>query len=132
MKAKVLAVAVLSAVSAGAFADTVVPDKAPVVAAPVVAAPVVTAPAVVAPVTTGTIVASPSAGSSAQVVAPAVVTPAPVVATQPAVVVPVYPQAPVTPEPGQSGPGAINKTRPGIDDSMNHSTRDAGTSSAGG
>jgi hypothetical protein len=65
------------------------------------------------------------------------VTPAPaVVATTPVVVAPVA-VAPVASVPatmiqGQSGPGAIDQTHPGLGRGTGPSSRDAGTSSAGG
>ena len=45
--------------------------------------------------------------------------------------VPVAASVPVTQEPAQSGPGAVDKTRPGMEPWNGVSSRDSGTSSAG-
>jgi len=42
-----------------------------------------------------------------------------------------YVGAPVTQQPGASGPGAVDKTHPGTERGTGPSPRDAGTSSAG-
>jgi hypothetical protein len=128
MKARLLALAILSTASAATFAGGLfhsdqdrtsgpnarVPDNAVAVTP---AAPVVVAPA-------------PDTSASAD--ASAYATPAnpPVVVTEPAVVAtaPVW----VTKVPAQSGPGTNDKLRPGYpDDANGHSTWDIGTSSAG-
>ena len=131
MKRKLLALAVFSAMSTSALAEgytyqsgtgpqTRVPDNAAIVVAP--AAPVVVTPA---PATVLTPAPSASAGSSTVYAVPAN---PPVIATAPAAVA--SPQW-VTQQPAQSGPGAIDKVRPGFDDSKSHSAWDVGTSSAG-
>jgi len=117
MKAKAMTFAVLSALSAGAMAagydsgtqgpigpNTRIPDNATAVAAP--------APAYAAP-------------------APAYGTPA----NPPVADSTVVQQNPVWVTRGvaQSGPGTVDKTRPGYpDDNTGHSAWDVGTSSAGG
>jgi hypothetical protein len=128
MKGRLLALAILSTSSAATFAggpfhssqdrtsgpNARVPDNAVLVAP---AAPVAIVPAPDA---------SASAGSSSYATP---VNP-PVVATAPAVVasLPVW----ITKAPGQSGPGATDKLRPGYpDDASGHSAWDVGTSSAG-
>ena len=130
MKAKLLAAAVFSALSAGAIAQTTyIYPTAPAAQVPD-ATNVITAPAATVAVP------SASAGSSATVVTPAPVAPgtpivtAPAVVATPAVVVPAAGPW-VSQQPGASGPGAVDKTRMG-DTSVTHSPNDVGTSSAGG
>src|SRR5947207_2589070 len=129
MKGKLFALAVLSVASASALAEgytyqsggpqTRVPDNATIVAAPAVVTP---APAVVTP--------APAASASTTYVVPSnpphVVAASPtVVATAPAIAAPSSPW--ITQQPGQSGPGAVDKVRPGFDDSSSHSAWDVGT-----
>src|SRR4051794_17190817 len=150
MKGKLLAFAVLSALSAGAMAQsytqqnpsavgpmTKIPDRAGIVAAPLmtqeqpaVAAPSAStgAPAYGAPV-------NPPIATTTSPTAPAVAN-APVVDSRGNVVGAATVVQPnpvwVTRGVAESGPGAVDKTRPGYpDDSNNHSAWDVGTSSAG-
>jgi hypothetical protein len=139
-KGKVLAFAALSAASAAVFA-----------AEPVYVVGGTTAPVtgqVIAPAApTGTVVAS----DQAVITGTPVTAGTPVIANQPLTAytlpngqvvysnapvtvtsgVPVAAGAPVTQEPGQSGPGAVDKTNPGLEPYHGVSSRDAGTSSAG-
>ena len=119
MKGKILTFAILSALSAGAMArgygynntpdpngpNVKVPDNAAVVAAP--------APAYAAPAPAYGTPANPPIANTTTTVAQS-----PVWVTQGA---------------AQSGPGTVDKTRPGYpDDNTGHSAWDVGTSSAGG
>jgi hypothetical protein len=146
MKAKVLTFAILSTLSAGAMAsgysstqdpigpNTRVPDDAAIAATPLLPEQPVTAPtpAYAAPAPAYATPANPPIASSNSTVsnAPVVDSRGNVIAQAPAVTPnPVW----VTREPAQSGPGAVDKTRPGYpDDSTGHSAWDVGTSTAGG
>jgi hypothetical protein len=133
MKGKALAFAVLSTLSAGVMAEgystyqqspnaigpkTAIPDNAAIVSAPVMAADQGT---IATPVTPNTAVAAnaPVVDARGNVVgSTTVVQPNPVWVTRSV---------------AQSGPGAVDKTRPGYPDSnTSHSAWDVGTSSAGG
>jgi len=155
MKMKILAAAVLPAVSVGAIAQTtyVVPGQvvtpapaqsqvvipaapggpastsvAPATPVYVAPAPVVVAPAPVAP-------SASTGASSAQVItAPVVAAPAPqVVYPTNAVTITGTPTT-VTQKPGDGGPGTIDRTHPGMEPGGGNypSSRDVGTSSSGG
>jgi len=155
MKGKLLAFAVFSALSAGAMAqsytqqqnpnvigpNTKVPDNAGIVSAPLMAPdqPAVAPSASAGASTYGTpgtaAPANPPIATTTAPAAPAVAN-APVVDSRGNVVGAATVVQPnpvwVTRGVGQSGPGAVDKTRPGYpDDNTSHSAWDVGTSSAG-
>src|SRR3954463_1877816 len=149
MKGKLLAFAVLSALSAGAMAQsytqnpnvvgpkTKIPDNAGIVAAPLMPQdqPAVAAPSASAGASAYGTPANPPIATTTSPAAPAVAN-APVVDARGNVVGTATVVQPnpvwVTRGVAQSGPGAVDKTRPGYpDDNKSHSAWDVGTSSAG-
>jgi hypothetical protein len=129
MKGKLLALAALSAASLTAYAaDGYIYQSNPTSGQYVAPSAQVIQPS--APVIS-------SSGDAVVSGSPAVVAPAPaVVGATPVVVTPVavapVATAPATRIQGQSGPGAIDQTHPGLSNGTGLSSRDAGTSSAGG